>query len=56
MQNIKPEGLNIYTVRNMQDGDYKNGMHISENMYENDGFIVHFLTKKVNQLTDGFRI
>ena len=53
---LKPEGLNIYTVRNMQDGDYKNGMHISENMYENDGFIVHFFNKKkVNQLTDGFR-
>ncbi len=53
---LKPEGLNIYTVRNMQDGDYKNGMHISENMYENDGFIVHFFNKKkVNQLTYGFR-
>ena len=53
---LKPEGLNIYTVRNMQDGDYKNGMHISENMYENDGFIVHFFNKKkVNQLTDGFK-
>ena len=53
---LKPEGLNIYTVKNMQDGDYKNGMHISENMYENDGFIVHFFNKKkVNQLTDGFR-
>ena len=53
---LKPEGLNIYTVRNMQDGDYKNGMHISENMYENDGFIVHFFNKKkINQLTDGFR-
>ena len=53
---LKPKGLNIYTVRNMQDGDYKNGMHIGENMYENDGFIVHFFNKKkVNQLTDGFR-
>ena len=53
---LKPKGLNIYTVRNMQDGDYKNGMHIGENMYENDGFIVHFFNKKkVNQLIDGFR-
>ena len=53
---LKPEGLNIYTVRNMHDGDYKNGMHIGENMYENDGFIIHFFNKKkVNQLTEGFR-
>ena len=53
---LKPEGLNIYTVRNMHDGDYKNGMHIGENMYENDGFIIHFFNKKkVYQLTEGFR-
>ena len=40
----------------MHEGDYKNGMHIGENMYENDGFIIHFFNKKkVNQLTEGFR-
>mgnify|MGYP003302720478 FL=1 len=30
---LKPEGLNIYTVRNMHDGDYKNGMHIGCLLY-----------------------
>ena len=53
---LKPDGLNIYTVRNEHDGDYKNGIHRGEDMYENDGFIVHFFNKtKVNQLTDGFK-
>ena len=49
---LKPDGLNIYTVRNEHDGDYKNGIHRGEDMYENDGFIVHFFNKtKINQLT-----
>ena len=53
---LKPDGLNIYTVRNEYDGDYKNGIHRGEDMYENDGFIVHFFNKtKINQLTDGFK-
>ena len=53
---LKPDGLNIYTVRNEHDGDYKNGIHRGEDMYENDGFIVHFFNKtKINHLTDGFK-
>ena len=53
---LKPDALNIYTVRNEHDGDYKNGIHRGEDMYENDGFIVHFFNKtKINQLTDGFK-
>ena len=54
---LKPEGMNVYTVRHTGDGDYKNGTHISEDLYENDGFIVHFFSeKKVKQITDGFNI
>ena len=54
---LKPGGINIYTVRNTEDGDYKNGKHIGEDLYENDGFIVHFFSKeKVNQLSDGFKV
>mgnify|MGYP001203088983 FL=1 len=53
---LKPNGLNIYTVRNTSDGDYKNGIHRGENLYENDGFIIHFFSKdKVNQLLNGFK-
>ena len=52
---LKPEGLNIYTVRNEYDGDYKNGLHRGEDLYENDGFIVHFFNKKkIKNLIDGF--
>ena len=53
---LKPEGINIYTARNETDGDYRNGIHRGEEMYENDGFIVHFFSeKKVNSLLKGFR-
>ena len=54
---LKPGGINIYTVRHTDDGDYKNGIHVGEDLYENDGFIIHFFSKdKVNQLSKGFRI
>ena len=54
---LKPEGMNVYTVRHTGDGDYKNGTHISEDLYENDGFIVHFFSEeKVKKITDGFNI
>ena len=54
---LKPEWINIYTVRHTDDGDYKNGTHIGEDLYENDGFIVHFFSQdKVNQLSKGFEI
>ena len=54
---LKPGGINIYTVRHTGDGDYKNGIHRGDDLYENDGFIVHFFSKeKVNQLSKGFKI
>ena len=53
---LKPSGLNIYTVRNNFDGDYKKGIHRGEDLYENDGFIVHFFSKnKVKSLLSGFK-
>ena len=54
---LKPDGINIYTVRHIGDDDYKNGIHIGENLYENDGFIVHFFSEeKVKKISDGFDI
>ena len=54
---LKPGGINIYTVRHTDDGDYKNGIHIGEDLYENDGFIVHFFSKnKINHFSKGFEI
>ena len=54
---LKPGGINIYTVRHTGDGDFQNGIHIGEDLYENDGFIVHFFSKdKINQLSQGFKV
>ena len=54
---LKPGGINIYTVRNNEDADYKNGIYRGENLYENDGFIVHFFSKeKINQFLEGFEV
>ena len=53
---LKPNGLNIYTVRHTNDGDFKNGKHIGEDLYENDGFIVHYFSEeKINSLLNGFK-
>ena len=54
---LKPGGINIYTVRHTDDGDYKNGIHIGEDLYENDGFIVHFFSnEKINKVSREFKI
>ena len=53
---LKPKGINIYTVRHINDGDFKKGIHRGENLYENDGFIVHYFSEeKVNSLLNGFK-
>ena len=53
---LEPGGINIYTVRNTNDGDYKKGIQRGEDMYENDGFIINFFSKKkVNGLLEGFK-
>ena len=53
---LKPGGINIYTVRHINDGDYKKGIHRGEDLYENDGFIVHFFSKeKVKSYLHGFQ-
>ena len=43
---LKPGGVNIYTARNTDDGDYKKGIHRGEDLYEIDGFIIHFFSEK----------
>ena len=54
---LRNSGINIYTARHTGDGDYKNGIHRGEDLYESDGFIVHFFSKeKVKQLSNGFDI
>ena len=41
---LKNSGVNIYTARHTGDDDYKNGIHRGEDLYETDGFIVHYFT------------
>ena len=54
---LKPGGINIFTVRHTGDGDFKNGIHLGEDLYENDGFIVHFFSEeKVKKISKGFDI
>ncbi len=53
---LKPGGFNIYTVRHTNDGDFQKGIHRGEDLYENDGFIVHYFSEeKVNSLLGGFK-
>ena len=53
---LKPGGINIYTVRHTNDGDFQKGIHRGEDLYENDGFIVHYFSeKKVNSLLNDFK-
>jgi len=53
---LKPGGFNVYSVRHTADGDYKNGIHRGQDLYENDGFIVHFFSKKkIKILSKGYK-
>jgi len=53
---LKGDGINIYTVRNTLDGDFKKGSHIGENLYEINGFIVHFFSdEKIKKLLNGYK-
>lgn len=54
---LRPQGLHIYTVRHTGDPDYGTGIHRGEDMYENNGFIVHFFShEKVEHLAKGYTI
>jgi len=54
---LKPNGLNIYTVRNTNDPHYQTGIHQGEEIYKIGGFVIHFFSKeKVEHLAKGFEI
>src|SRR4030042_2890363 len=54
---LRPGGLNIYTVRHINDPHYRTGIHRGEAMYEIGGFIVHFFSEaKVEHLAKGYEI
>ena len=54
---LPPGGLVVYTVRHTGDADYRQGIHRGEDLYESQGFIVHFFDRaKVDLLARGFEI
>lgn len=54
---LKPAGLHVYTVRHTGDAHYGRGIHHGEDLYELNGFIVHFFNReKVKALARGFEI
>jgi hypothetical protein len=54
---LKPNGLNIYTVRNIKDPHFQTGIHQGEEIYEIGGFVIHFFNRgKVEHLAKGFEI
>jgi SAM-dependent methyltransferase len=54
---LRAKGLNIYTARNTSDPHYGKGIRRGEDMYEVDGFIVHFFSQeKIVLLAEGFQI
>ena len=54
---LKPNGLNVYTVRNTSDPDYGTGIHRGEDMYEVDGYVVHFFSREnIKRLTGGCEV
>jgi len=52
---LKPGGLNIYTVRHKEDAHYGQGTHLGEDLYEMNGFVVHYFDRAmVEHLAGGF--
>jgi len=54
---LKPGGLNIYTVRHKGDAHYGQGTPLGEDLYEMNGFVVHYFDRTmVDELAGGFDI
>jgi len=52
---LKPGGLNIYTVRHKGDAHFGKGTHVGEDLYEFNGFVVHYFDRAmVDRLAEGF--
>jgi len=54
---LKPGGLNIYTVRHKGDAHYGKGRHLGEDLYETNGFVVHYFDRDmVKDMSEGFEL
>ena len=43
---LRPGGINFFTARNTDDPYFQTGIHHGENLYEIQGYIMHFLSKE----------
>lgn len=54
---LKPNGLNIFTVRTKEDPHYGRGIARGEDMFEADGFVVRFFDREtVRSIAEGYEI
>jgi len=54
---LRPGAFNVYTARTTCDPDYGQGQHRGEQLYELDGFVVHFFDRAlVERLANEFEI
>ena len=54
---LRPGGIDVYTVRHTGDPHYGKGIHRGEDMYEVNGFIVHFFSReKIERLAEGCEV
>jgi len=52
---LRPGGLQIYTARSTSDPDFGAGTSHGDDMYEANGFVVHFFSRAlVERLARGF--
>ena len=54
---LRPGGIQVYTVRTTEDPDFGTGTHRGEQIYEDEGFVLHFFDRgMVERLATGFRV
>lgn len=54
---LRPGGFNIYSVRNTDDPHFGLGTHMGEDMWEMNGFVVHYFSEdKIRRLAEGYQI
>jgi SAM-dependent methyltransferase len=54
---LRSGGFNIYSVRNIDDPHFLHGTHMGEDMWEMNGFVVHYFSEeKVRRLAKGYDI
>jgi SAM-dependent methyltransferase len=54
---LRPGGLHVYTARTTADPDYGKGVAHGDDLYESNGFVVHFFSRElVQRLARGFAL